>query len=156
MFWRLFGAYGVLLVTSIGLLGWMLATKVESHHQRQIKDKLHTKAILIRELVRDWPAAGEPLPKAYQDRINALGQEIASRITLLDAEGNGKFIIHGFSPLPFRGAGCQPALVRDGLEGRFGNLPHETGYSTYRNASLAKTIWQKSVQARRPPSFCWA
>jgi two-component system phosphate regulon sensor histidine kinase PhoR len=84
MFWRLFGTYSVLLVVSTAFLGMVLAGRVERHHQRQVFTSLRTKAVLVREMVRDWPAdrVGD-LPM----RMLALGREIGTRITLLAEDG---------------------------------------------------------------------
>lgn len=88
MFWRLFITFGVLLLCSIGLLGLVLGSRMQRQQEQQVTERLHTKAILVRELVRDWPAERTP---ALQERIVALGQEIHTRITLID--GAGKVLV---------------------------------------------------------------
>jgi two-component system phosphate regulon sensor histidine kinase PhoR len=84
MFWRLFGIYGMLLLLAIGTLGWILADRVEQHSRQQIEHDLRSKAQLLRETVRDFPAEKAT---ALQARVAALGREIATRITLIDAHG---------------------------------------------------------------------
>src|SRR5436305_1244992 len=84
MFWRLFGIYSVLLLSAIGLLGVVIVSRVEQHNLEQIEDTLRAKAVLVREVVRDRPAAQVPL---LQPRIKSLRQEIATRITLLAEDG---------------------------------------------------------------------
>jgi two-component system phosphate regulon sensor histidine kinase PhoR len=84
MFWRLFGTSGVLLLSTIGLLGMVIVGRVEKHYLEQIEDSLRTKAILVREAVRKRPDGPEPL---LQNRIKALRQEIDTRITLLAEDG---------------------------------------------------------------------
>jgi two-component system phosphate regulon sensor histidine kinase PhoR len=81
MFWRLFGAYGVLLLAAIALLGVVLASRVERHYQKQIDDRLLTRALLVREIVQGRPA------DRLQERIQRIGKEIAARITLIRADG---------------------------------------------------------------------
>ncbi len=84
MFWRLFGIYGVLLISAIGLLGVIVVRRVEQHYLQQIEDSLHTKAVLVREVVRNQPADKAP---SLQERVGALRQEIATRITLIADDG---------------------------------------------------------------------
>src|SRR5437868_4457613 len=84
MFWRLFGTYGVLWLAAIGVLGWVIVGRVETQYLGQIEDSLRTKAVLLREITRGRPAAEAPF---LQARIEALKQEITTRITLLAADG---------------------------------------------------------------------
>jgi two-component system, OmpR family, phosphate regulon sensor histidine kinase PhoR len=83
-FWRLFGTFSVLLLCSIVLLGAIMVSRFERLLLRQIEESLRTKAILIRDVVRDMPGgSGEPL----QQRVQALGREVVTRITLLAGDG---------------------------------------------------------------------
>src|SRR5262249_20488405 len=84
MFWRLFGTYGVLLLAAIALLGAVLASRIERHYQRQINDRLLTRALLVREIVENWPA---DQVDRLQERMQRIGKEIAARITLIRADG---------------------------------------------------------------------
>src|SRR5262249_17762328 len=84
MFWRLFGIYGVLMAASISYLGVVIDVRVERHFEHQIEESLHSKAILIREMVRGCQAHQAPL---WPSRIEALGRQLATRITLLQADG---------------------------------------------------------------------
>jgi two-component system phosphate regulon sensor histidine kinase PhoR len=81
MFWRLFLAYGLLILGAVGLLGIVLAGRVERQHQRQINEMLRTRALLVREAFRGEPASN------WQERVRRLGQEIATRITLIARDG---------------------------------------------------------------------
>src|SRR5438067_722194 len=83
-FWRIFGTYGVLLTLSLAVLGIWISRRVERQFLDGIAETLRTKAILVREAVRDRPAAEAPL---LQKRMVALRREIATRITLIDAFG---------------------------------------------------------------------
>jgi two-component system phosphate regulon sensor histidine kinase PhoR len=85
MFWRLFGTSGVLVLSSIGLLGVVIVDRVEQQYSRQIRDSLRTKALLVREAIRGQPATE---PQRLQEWLTALGREIATRITLLAADGH--------------------------------------------------------------------
>ncbi len=84
MFWRLFGAFSLLLLSAIVLLGVVIVGRVERHQLEQIEDSLRGKAVLVREAVRNRPADQVPL---LQQRMTALRDEIAMRITLLAEDG---------------------------------------------------------------------
>jgi two-component system phosphate regulon sensor histidine kinase PhoR len=103
MFWRLFGTSGVLVLAAISLLGIVIVHRVEQQYFRQIQDSLRTKAILIREAIRPFTLSSPPAEKdvqvrgdeqpppearRLQQRMVALGREIATRITLLAADGH--------------------------------------------------------------------
>ncbi len=83
MFWRLSFTCGLVLLAAIGLLGWVVLQRVQQHALRQIADSLHSKAVLVREVVRGWPNTVTD-PDA---RVRALGREIGARITLIAAGG---------------------------------------------------------------------
>jgi two-component system phosphate regulon sensor histidine kinase PhoR len=84
LFWRLFGTFTGLIVASTGFLGVSVIARVERHYLRQMEDNLRTKAVLLREVVRDRPAEGG---HALQARVRTLREEVDTRITLLDADG---------------------------------------------------------------------
>src|SRR5262249_48120822 len=83
-FWRLFGSYSLLLLSAIGLLGVVIASRVQQHNLQQIEENLRAKAILVREAIRDRPVGQT---SRLQQRMEGLGQEIATRITLLAKDG---------------------------------------------------------------------
>src|SRR5262249_13899477 len=84
MFWRLFILYGVLLLLALGVLGALIVGRVEQHYEHQIEDDLRARALLIRDLVQGQsPESVPPL----QERVEAIGRELATRITLLDVNG---------------------------------------------------------------------
>ena len=85
IFWRVFGTYGVLLVSAIGLLGMVVVGRVEQHFLQQIEGSLRIKAVLVREAVRGWPGGSDAA--ALQSRMIALRKQIATRITLIDDDG---------------------------------------------------------------------
>ncbi|MBI1914008.1 MAG: hypothetical protein HYS12_04630 [Planctomycetes bacterium] len=67
MFWRLLGAFGILLVTAIGLLGLVLGRKVEERELRLLEDNLHARALLIQEDIHGLPL----------DRLQARVEELS-------------------------------------------------------------------------------
>ena len=83
-FWRLFAAYGLLWLTAIGLLGVVILARVEEQFLGQIEERLRSKALLVREVVRGQTTADAPV---LQRRIEELRQEIVTRITLMDRNG---------------------------------------------------------------------
>jgi two-component system phosphate regulon sensor histidine kinase PhoR len=84
MFWRLFGSVSLLILCAIGLLGLLLVSRVQRHALGQIERGLRTKAILVREVISNQRPSQSP---SLQQRIVALREEIATRITLLAEDG---------------------------------------------------------------------
>jgi two-component system, OmpR family, phosphate regulon sensor histidine kinase PhoR len=84
MFWRLFGAYAGLLLAAIGILGFILADRFHRYYHHQVNERLRTRVLLVKELSRDWPAGKMQF---LQERITRLGEEIATRITLIAPDG---------------------------------------------------------------------
>jgi two-component system phosphate regulon sensor histidine kinase PhoR len=84
MFWRLFLTSGTLVLLAIGLLGVVIVNRVERHFLEQTEETLRTRALLVGEVVQ--AQAGEAQPH-LQEWVTHLGQSIATRITLLAADG---------------------------------------------------------------------
>src|SRR5205823_3484580 len=68
----------------IVLLGAITAHRFERKFLQLTEESLRTKAILIREVVRDVPAGSLA---QLQERVRALHPEVVTRITLLAADG---------------------------------------------------------------------
>src|SRR5262249_34736918 len=83
MFRRLFGTSGLLLLIAIGLLGVVIVKREERYFLQQIEDNLRSKAILVREVISDRQVREGRL----QRRVQNLGKEINTRITLIGADG---------------------------------------------------------------------
>ncbi|MBY0524051.1 MAG: cell wall metabolism sensor histidine kinase WalK [Gemmataceae bacterium] len=83
-FWRLFLSYGLLVLVSTGVLGFVIINRVERYEFEQVEESLRVKAILVEEDVRELSA--DQVPR-LQPRVVALFREIKSRITLLAADG---------------------------------------------------------------------
>src|SRR5882762_8436676 len=81
-YWRLLGTYGLLVLTSIGLLGIIVLGRVEQHFLLQVEDSLRIRVALLGHWVRNEKAAAQ-----LQDRVAQLGHETAARITLLSEDG---------------------------------------------------------------------
>jgi two-component system phosphate regulon sensor histidine kinase PhoR len=84
MFWRLFRTFGLLLLAAIGLLGVVLAGRMDRNYQGQVSENLRVRCLLVRDLARELSAD-------HRDRLQAhiaqLGQESGTYITLIDADG---------------------------------------------------------------------
>lgn len=81
VFWRLFGAYCVLLTVSLSFLGWALIRRIEAHLLDEIRTNLEAKTLLVGEL-SDWHS--EPQLQAQMVRLS---RETRARITLIAADG---------------------------------------------------------------------
>src|ERR1017187_2449013 len=81
IFWRLFGAYSLLLTVSFGLLGWLLIDRMERHLLQEIQHGLEVKTLLLRDLVN---RTGEA---ELQEQVLRVAQEADARITLIHANG---------------------------------------------------------------------
>jgi two-component system phosphate regulon sensor histidine kinase PhoR len=84
MFRRLFVIYGLLTICSVGLVGLVIVVQVQRHYRGQVEDGLRSKAVLVREVIRGRSADEAP---RLQEQMVALGQEIATRITLIADDG---------------------------------------------------------------------
>src|SRR5207237_9814215 len=80
-FWRLFLTSSALILSAIGLLGVIIVGRVERHSLEQIEETLRARALLVRAAVHDRSTAG------LQTRIETMGQEIGTRVTLIAADG---------------------------------------------------------------------
>src|SRR5947209_553774 len=83
-YWRLLATYGLLVVTSIGLLGGIVLDRVEQHFLLQVQENLQTRATLLEEWVR---GEGQTPAAQLQARVAELGRRSATRITLLAEDG---------------------------------------------------------------------
>jgi two-component system phosphate regulon sensor histidine kinase PhoR len=83
MFWRLFSVYGLLLLSAIGLAGYVIVRRVEHQYLQQVERSLYSKAILVREVVRGRPGEGGSLERLAQ----TLRRETDTRFTLIAADG---------------------------------------------------------------------
>jgi two-component system, OmpR family, phosphate regulon sensor histidine kinase PhoR len=84
MFRRLFTAFSLLLILTVGALGLLVVARVERQFLKQTENSLHARASLLRETIREAPADADAV---LQKRMVKLGQEIHTRITLIAADG---------------------------------------------------------------------
>ncbi len=81
IFWRLFGAYSILLTVSFGTLGWLFIGRMENHLLQEIQHGLEIKTILLRGLVNHLNE------KDLQAQMARVAHETNARITLIRADG---------------------------------------------------------------------
>src|SRR5438552_3102382 len=84
MFWRQFGAFGVLLLAALGLLGVVLVNRVEQQYLHLLQERLRREALYVQEIV--CARTDEPLPN-LRKQVAALHGQIDARLTLIDADG---------------------------------------------------------------------
>jgi two-component system phosphate regulon sensor histidine kinase PhoR len=82
-FWRLFGAFGLLLAVALALLGWLIQRRVEAHLLGEIRRNLQVEAQLVQDL-----CASRPLSTLEQAALLArLTKVTSARITLISTDG---------------------------------------------------------------------
>ncbi|HEX3315546.1 MAG TPA: hypothetical protein VHR72_11675, partial [Gemmataceae bacterium] len=85
MFRNLFLGFGLLVVVTVALLGWLVAAQAERDEIQSLKDRLLSEARILREFFRDSGAD----KKTLVERIQKLpDRAIDSRITLIAGDGS--------------------------------------------------------------------
>lgn len=84
MFWQLFGTFSVLLLLSLGLLGFMAGRQTERNEIANLEERLRAKALLLAELIRDRPGQGN---QDLVERLTHLSRDLPTRITLIAQDG---------------------------------------------------------------------
>ena len=74
MFWQVFLSYGVLIVLSVGLLGFVVGSQVERNELREVEERLEGKAMLLREVIR-----GKDSRELYERLVKLSTQAIAMK-----------------------------------------------------------------------------
>lgn len=85
MFWQLFGSYAVLVLSSLGLLGYVAAGQMEQNELSEIEARLRTKAILLQEVLRE-PGTTHA-ERELVERFGRLPMPLPMRITLIAPDG---------------------------------------------------------------------
>lgn len=83
-FWRLFGTYGLLVLSSIGVLGKVLVDRVEEHFLQQTEESLRARAIVAREAVREHVDASRAV---LQERLDDLRRRMLAQIAFFGENG---------------------------------------------------------------------
>ncbi len=83
VFWRLFGAYGLLLVSAIAILGLVVTSRARERETQHIEQRLRGQALLLSELVGELGAGEDRL----QAGMPALRERTGARVTLIADDG---------------------------------------------------------------------
>ncbi len=85
LFWKVFLAYAVLLILTVGACSAIIAGWQEEQLVKQVRRRLHDSATLFRESVSN----GMPLERGeqLQRQVRRLGQQANTRFTVVDASG---------------------------------------------------------------------
>src|SRR5438046_1049020 len=81
IFWRLFGAYSLVVTLALGFLGWLLIGRIETHLLEEVRHHLEMKTLLLRVLVEDRT------PLQLQKMATRLAGDMNARITLIATDG---------------------------------------------------------------------
>src|SRR5262245_49646594 len=84
MFWQLFGTYGLVIVGSVVLLGFVVGSQTERNEMAELEERLRTNAKLLAEIVRDRP---EHVNRDLVYRLTQLSDDVPTRITFIAEDG---------------------------------------------------------------------
>ncbi len=82
--WKLYAGYSALILTSSAIVGIMISQRVEGDALAEIQQSLHARAVLLEEVASQL---SEVPDSSFQQRISILGTEIATRLTVIGADG---------------------------------------------------------------------
>lgn len=84
LFWQLFGTYGLLILLTVGLLGYVVGSQAERTELAEIEESLRVKAVLLQEVIRDRDIDND---RHLLDRLGQLSRDIPTRITFITHDG---------------------------------------------------------------------
>ena len=84
MFWQLFGTSGLLVLSSLLFLGWIVSRRVENSQLTLIEDRLQAKALIVQEMIRGQSPAEM---SAVLKRLTHLQTESSTHITIIGTDG---------------------------------------------------------------------
>jgi len=122
MFWQLFGTYGVLILFSVGLLGFVVGSQAERNELAEIEESLRIKALLLQEIIRGRENGDY---RKVLDRLAGLSQDIPTRITFIAKDGEILAESLG-DPGEMENHGNRPEILQADKEG-FGKAIHHSG-----------------------------
>ncbi len=85
MLWKLYAGYAILVLASTTLVALLIARQIERDALEEIRESLHVRALMARELVRHY--LSEISSSALPDRVRELGVETQTRITVVRSDG---------------------------------------------------------------------
>ena len=81
--WKLYAGYALLILLATGLIGSLVAARIESETLADIDRRLRAEAMLLRDIAEN----GLTHPARLQKRALDLGTEIGTRLTIIRADG---------------------------------------------------------------------
>ena len=85
LFWKFSASYLALILLTAMITGALVAWRIEQATLQEEVDGLRAKGVLLRELA--IPTLDRAQDPALQARVRALGQELGTRLTVLNADG---------------------------------------------------------------------
>lgn len=83
--WKLYAGYALLILLTTGLIGSLVAARIESETLADMDRRLQAESMLLRDIAHH--ALDDPQTTRLQERIRALGQEVGTRFTIIGADG---------------------------------------------------------------------
>ena len=86
IFWKLFGAFGLLILATMTTVWLVVSPRVEAHTVREISDDLEVRAALVLNFLPDGTFR-EPPPAGVDARIDRFGAASGTRFTVIRDDG---------------------------------------------------------------------
>ncbi len=161
--WKLYAGYALLIFLATGLIGGLVATRIESETLAETDRHLQSESMLLRDIAKN--ALSGPQAAGLQERVSTLGQEVGTRFTIIRADGT---VVADSQERPqaMDNHGNRPEvlLARDkgiGTATRFSKTLHqsmrylavpiegEQGIVGYARAALALTVLSERLEQLR-------
>lgn len=113
--WKLYAGYAFLILLACGLVGVLVATRVETETLADIDRRLEAEAWLLQDITAS--AFGTAEMSRLQERVEALGHHSDTRFTILDAEA-AVLADSGGNPGRMGNHGDRPEILQAATEGR--------------------------------------
>lgn len=113
--WKLYAGYVALIVLATAMVGWLVASRMESETVHEIDRQLEVEALLLRDIAINAWQNGET--ERLRERLEALGDQIDTRLTVIRADG----VVVGDSdkdPSNMDNHGTRPEVLEAAATGR--------------------------------------
>lgn len=104
LFWQMFLSFGTLIVLALGVSGGVVGAWAEQQAMQQIEEHLHSKAILLQEIIRGRDV------NQIQSQIESLRSKTDTRITLIATDGKVLAESEGENPADLDNHGQRPEV----------------------------------------------
>jgi two-component system phosphate regulon sensor histidine kinase PhoR len=85
MFWQLFGTYGMLILFSVGLLGFVVGNQAERTERAEVVEHLRNTAVLLETILRGRSAAESD--QEMLERTSRLARDLPTHIAFIAEDG---------------------------------------------------------------------